>query len=33
MAGARNVLLLAVGAGITVTLVLYRQTPPGAAPV
>jgi len=29
---ARTVLLLAAGAGITVTLALYRQTPPGAVP-
>jgi 3-oxoacyl-[acyl-carrier-protein] synthase III len=31
LAEARTVLLLAAGAGITVTLALYRQTPPGAA--
>lgn len=29
---ARNTLMLAVGAGITVALALYRQAPPGAAP-
>lgn len=30
---ARNTLLLAAGAGITVALALYRQTPPGEMPV
>jgi len=33
LAEARTVLLLAAGAGITVTLALYRQTRPEAAPV
>jgi 3-oxoacyl-[acyl-carrier-protein] synthase III len=32
LAEARNTLLLAVGAGITVALALYRQTPPEAEP-
>jgi len=30
---ARNTLMLAAGAGITVALALYRQTPPGEPPV
>jgi 3-oxoacyl-[acyl-carrier-protein] synthase III len=32
LAEARNTLLLAVGAGITVALALYRQSPPGTRP-
>ena len=33
LAESRNTLMLAAGAGITVALALYRQTPPGAPPV